>query len=214
MMGGQSGSPIDTHHLSSRTPISPQRQETSSHLLLRTALAHSYVSISLTRQQDPERNSQNPGQAGEASPAAQAPRSPWLSMETCREALPHAAAPQVIPTTEPLQPKQSGVCKNQPATDDGLRLPTLPRENGELGSLPREFQFTPFPMTLGIHLLTICVATPQDLWGRGAPDFSMETGELSGQTPGHRAGSLPSLCDPGPGSNLTQQVLPSLKETG
>lgn len=66
-------------------------------------------------------------------------------------------------------------------------------------------------MTLGIHLLTICVATPQDLWGRGAPDFSMETGELSGQTPGHRAGSLPSLCDLRPGLNLTQQVLPSLK---
>ena len=144
-MGGQSGSPIDTHHLSSRTPISPQRQETSSHLLLRTALAHSYVSISLTRQQDPERNSQNPGQAGEASPAAQAPRSPWLSMETCREALPHAAAPQVIPTTEPLQPKQSGVCKNQPATATACLSPPYPGKMVNWGLCPESSNSRPFP---------------------------------------------------------------------
>lgn len=71
----------------------------------------------------------------------------------------------------------------------------------------------PFPMTPGIRLLTICVATPQDPWGQGLPDFSMETGELSGQMLGHRAGSLPSLCDLRLGSNLTQQVLPSLKQT-
>lgn len=121
------------------------------------------------------------------------------------------------PTTDPLlqpahlRPKQSGVSKNQPAIDDGSPLPTVPRGNGELGSLPQEFPFTPFPMTPGIRLLTICVATPQDPWGQGVPDFSMETGELLGQMLGRRAESLPPLCGLGQGSNLTQQVLPSLK---
>ena len=121
------------------------------------------------------------------------------------------------PTTDPLlqpahlQPQQGGVSKNQPAIDEGSPLPTIPRGNGELGSLPQEFPFTPLPMTPGIRLLTICVATPQDPWGQGVPDFSMETGELLGQMLGHRAGSLPPLCGVGQGSNLTQQVLPSLK---
>lgn len=58
-VGGRSGSPIDTtSHLG--PPISSQRQETSSHLPLRTGLARSYVSISLTRQQDPDRNQLEP----------------------------------------------------------------------------------------------------------------------------------------------------------
>lgn len=102
--GGRSGCPIDTHHLSSRTPISSQRLETSSHLPLRTGLAYSYISISLTRQQDLERNQLEP-QDKQGRPTQQPrPRpafgSKWKPAENpCLMLLPHRCLQKLQPQT-------------------------------------------------------------------------------------------------------------------
>lgn len=171
--GGPSGSPIDTtSHLG--PPISSQRQETSSHLPLRTGLT-AVMSVSVWQGSRTERNQLEPQDKQGGQPSSPGPALPLAlngSLLTLH-ALPHRCLQKLQPQTPFLQPahlrpKQSRVSKNQPAIDDGLPLPTVPRRNGELGSPPQEFPFMPFPMTPGIeqhhHL---CGYTPGSM-GTGA----------------------------------------------